>query len=114
MAVQAVASTPAREAHGLRAEPDWRKVVRLLHTSRALDEIEETRLVPERKGLYQFSARGHELPQIRLGPQLTDAPAGVRRFYPGMTRAANPPMPGASPWLSAAMHRPRPTASGRP
>ena len=81
MAVQAVASTPAREAHGLRAEPDWRKVARLLHTSRALDEIEETRLVPERKVLYQFSARGHELPQILLGLQLTDAHDGVAVYY---------------------------------
>ena len=81
MAVQAVASTPAREAHGLRAEPDWRKVVRLLHTSRALDEIEETRLVPERKVLYQFSARGHELPQILLGLQLTDTHDGVAVYY---------------------------------
>jgi 2-oxoisovalerate dehydrogenase E1 component len=81
MAVQAVAPTPAREAHGLRAEPDWRKVARLLHTSRALDEIEETRLVPERKVLYQFSARGHELPQILLGLQLTDAHDGVAVYY---------------------------------
>jgi 2-oxoisovalerate dehydrogenase E1 component len=81
MAVQAVAPTPAREAHGLRAEPDWRKVATLLHTSRALDEIEETRLVPERKVLYQFSARGHELPQILLGLQLTDAHDGVAVYY---------------------------------
>jgi 2-oxoisovalerate dehydrogenase E1 component len=81
MAVQALAPTPAREAHGLRAEPDWRKVARLLHTSRALDEIEETRLVPERKVLYQFSARGHELPQILLGLQLTDAHDGVALYY---------------------------------
>jgi 2-oxoisovalerate dehydrogenase E1 component len=81
MAVQAVAPTPAREAHGLRAEPDWRKVARLLHTSRALDEIEETRLVPERKVLYQFSARGHELPQILLGLQLTDTHDGVAVYY---------------------------------
>ncbi len=81
MAVQAVAPQPAREAHGLRAEPDWRKVARLLHTSRALDDIEETRLVPERKVLYQFSARGHELPQILLGLQLTDAHDGVAVYY---------------------------------
>src|SRR3984885_8028533 len=81
MAVQALAPTPAREAHGLRAEPDWRKVARLLHTSRALDEIEEIRLVPERKVLYQFSARGHELPQILLGLQLTDAHDGVAVYY---------------------------------
>ena len=71
MAVQAVAPTPTREAQGVRAEPDWRKVARLLHTSRALDDLEETRLVPERKVLYQFSARGHELTQVLLGLQLT-------------------------------------------
>jgi len=29
--------------------------VSLVHASRALDDIEETRLVPERKVLYQFS-----------------------------------------------------------
>src|SRR5580700_11150226 len=81
MAVQAVAPTPTREAQAFRAEPDWRKVARLLHTSRALDEIEETRLVPERKVLYQFSARGHELPQILLGLQLTDAHDGVAVYY---------------------------------
>jgi 2-oxoisovalerate dehydrogenase E1 component len=81
MAVQAVAPTPTREAQGFRAEPDWRKVARLLHTSRALDEIEETRLVPERKVLYQFSARGHELPQILLGLQFTDAHDGVAVYY---------------------------------
>ena len=39
---------------------DWRRVVSLLQRSRALDDIEETRLVPERKVLYQFSARGHD------------------------------------------------------
>ena len=81
MAVQAVAPTPSREAQGLRAEPDWRKVARLMHTSRALDEIEETRLVPERKVLYQFSARGHELPQILLGLHLSDAHDGVAVYY---------------------------------
>src|SRR5580658_10495557 len=81
MAVQALAPTPAREAHGLRAEPDWRKVARLLHASRALDEIEETRLVPERKVLYQFSARGHDFAQILLGLQLSDAHAAVTVYY---------------------------------
>ena len=52
------------------AQPDWRRVASLLHASRALDDIEETRLVPERKVLYQFSARGHDLAQILLGLQL--------------------------------------------
>jgi 2-oxoisovalerate dehydrogenase E1 component len=61
--------------------PDWKRVVSLLHASRALDDIEETRLVPERKVLYQFSARGHDFAQILLGLQLTDAHDGVTVYY---------------------------------
>ncbi|MFN8594919.1 MAG: hypothetical protein U0559_01860 [Anaerolineae bacterium] len=33
-------------------------------TSRALDHLEETELVPSGKVTYQFSARGHELAQV--------------------------------------------------
>jgi 2-oxoisovalerate dehydrogenase E1 component len=62
-------------------QPDWRRVARLLHASRALDDIEETRLVPERKVLYQFSARGHDFAQILLGLQLTDPHDGVGVYY---------------------------------
>ncbi len=61
--------------------PDWRRIVQLLHASRALDEIEETRLVPERKVLYQFSARGHDFAQLLLGLQLTDAHDAVTVYY---------------------------------
>jgi 2-oxoisovalerate dehydrogenase E1 component len=60
---------------------DWRRVVSLLHASRALDAIEETRLVPERKVLYQFSARGHDFAQILLGLQLRGAHDGVSVYY---------------------------------
>jgi 2-oxoisovalerate dehydrogenase E1 component len=60
---------------------DWRRVVSLLHASRALDDIEETRLVPERKVLYQFSARGHDFAQILLGLQLRDAHDAVSVYY---------------------------------
>src|SRR6516164_9342605 len=60
---------------------DWRRVASLLHSSRALDDIEETRLVPERKVLYQFSARGHDFAQILLGLQLRDAHDGVSVYY---------------------------------
>jgi 2-oxoisovalerate dehydrogenase E1 component len=63
------------------AQPDWKRVASLLHASRALDEIEETRLVPERKVLYQFSARGHDFAQILLGLQLTDAHDAVTVYY---------------------------------
>ena len=54
---------------------DWSAVARLVSTSRALDELEETRLVPEKKILYQFSARGHDMAQVLLGLQLRDGDA---------------------------------------
>jgi 2-oxoisovalerate dehydrogenase E1 component len=62
-------------------QPDWRRVAHLVLLSRALDDIEETRLVPERKVLYQFSARGHELAQVLLALHLTDAHDGVAVYY---------------------------------
>ena len=34
---------------------DWKRIAYLLQLSRALDAMEETRLVPEKKVLYQFS-----------------------------------------------------------
>ena len=57
------------------AATDWAEVARLVATSRALDELEETRLVPEKKVLYQFSARGHDMAQVILGLQLKDGDA---------------------------------------
>ena len=53
----------------------------LLHVSRALDELEEKTLVPERKMFYQFSARGHDLAQILLGTQLTDKHDAICGYY---------------------------------
>jgi 2-oxoisovalerate dehydrogenase E1 component len=60
---------------------DWRRIARLVLTSRALDDVEETRLVPEKKVLYQFSARGHEMAQIILGSLLTHPHDGVGAYY---------------------------------
>ena len=57
------------------AEVDWQTVARLVLTSRAMDRIEEERLVPEKKVLYQFSARGHDMAQVLLGLQLKDGDA---------------------------------------
>ncbi|HET9337102.1 MAG TPA: transketolase C-terminal domain-containing protein [Sphingomicrobium sp.] len=54
---------------------DWAEVARLVLTSRAMDELEETRLVPEKKVLYQFSARGHDMAQVILGLHLKDGDA---------------------------------------
>jgi 2-oxoisovalerate dehydrogenase E1 component len=64
---------------------DWKRVASLVLLSRALDALEETRLVPEKKVFYQFSARGHDLAQILLGAQLThrhDAICGYYRSRP--------------------------------
>lgn len=51
---------------------DWREVARLVLTSREMDRIEEEELVPAKKVLYQFSARGHDLAQVILGLHLKD------------------------------------------
>src|SRR3974377_1654184 len=77
----AAMSDSSPESTAQDPQTDWRRVASLLHASRALDDIEETRLVPERKVLYQFSARGHELSQILLAQQLTDAHDGVSVYY---------------------------------
>ncbi len=64
---------------------DWRRVARTFLVSRALDELEETTLLPQKKILYQFSARGHELGQILLGMKLDqkhDAASGYYRSRP--------------------------------
>ena len=37
---------------------DWKEIARLMLLSRALDDKEENELVPDKKVLYQFSARG--------------------------------------------------------
>jgi 2-oxoisovalerate dehydrogenase E1 component len=69
------------------AEPqlDWRRIAYLVRCSRALDELELTQLVPQKKVLYQFSAGGHDLAQPILGSLLThphDAASGYYRSRP--------------------------------
>jgi 2-oxoisovalerate dehydrogenase E1 component len=59
----------------------WRTVLRHMAASRALDDLEESTLLPQRKVLYQFSARGHELTQVLLGHQLVGARDGVGAYY---------------------------------
>lgn len=66
---------------------DWEKVAKLMLISRAMDDKEENELVPDKKVLYQFSARGHELGQILLGSFLTykhDAASAYYRSRPLM------------------------------
>ena len=60
---------------------DWAKVAYLTLVSRAMDQIEESKLLPERKVLYQFSARGHDVPQVVLGSMLTGNRDAVSAYY---------------------------------
>jgi 2-oxoisovalerate dehydrogenase E1 component len=60
---------------------DWRTVVHRVAVSRALDDLEESTLLPQRKVLYQFSARGHEVTQVLMGLALTGAKDAVGGYY---------------------------------
>ncbi|WP_462384092.1 alpha-ketoacid dehydrogenase subunit alpha/beta [Pseudomonas sp. Marseille-QA0892] len=71
-------TVPANDA---LAAYDWRRVAYLMLVSRTLDELEEKTLVPEKKVLYQFSARGHDLSQILLGSRLTDRHDAACGYY---------------------------------
>ena len=65
----------------LQNSRDWRRVAYLTLVSRALDELEEKTLVPERKIFYQFSARGHDMAQILLGLRLTHRDDAICGYY---------------------------------
>ncbi|MEA3057511.1 MAG: 2-oxoisovalerate dehydrogenase component, partial [Sphingomonadales bacterium] len=69
-----------RDPGRVSAEVDWREAARLVLTSREMDRIEEEELVPAKKVLYQFSARGHDLAQVLLGLKLKDGD-GVFGYY---------------------------------
>ena len=60
---------------------DWERVVHTILVSRSLDELEETELLPARKVLYQFTARGHDVTQVLLGQMLTGARDGIGVYY---------------------------------
>jgi 2-oxoisovalerate dehydrogenase E1 component len=79
------AVTIASNGAGADTQVDWVRVARTFLISRALDDFEEAKLLPEKQILYQFSARGHELGQILLGMLLTekhDAASGYYRSRP--------------------------------
>jgi 2-oxoisovalerate dehydrogenase E1 component len=60
---------------------DWKRVAYLTLASRRIDDIEETRLVPEKKVAYQFSARGHDMAQVILGQFLTHPHDAAGAYY---------------------------------
>ena len=76
-----VSEARAPGASGVGHPIDWKRVLYLTLASRGLDDIEETRLVPERKVAYQFSARGHEMAQIILGSLLDHPHDAVGAYY---------------------------------
>src|SRR4029453_10580524 len=61
-----------RDPGRVSADVDWREVARVVLTSREMDRVEEQELVPQKKVLYQFSARGHDMAQVLLGLQLKE------------------------------------------
>lgn len=72
-------------APALSAAPDssfdWRRVASLVLASRAMDRTEESVLIPAKKVLYQFSARGHDVPQVILGSLLDHPHDAVSAYY---------------------------------
>jgi 2-oxoisovalerate dehydrogenase E1 component len=69
--------TPEQQDHSF----DWQHIAKTLLASRALDDLEEFDLVKQKKVLYQFSARGHDLAQIMLGQLLNRKKDAVSGYY---------------------------------
>jgi len=76
-----LAPTQQSETAPVNPRFDWKRIAYLLLASRRLDDIEETRLLPEKKVVYQFSARGHDLAQIILGTLLDDEHDAAGAYY---------------------------------
>lgn len=62
-------------------QPHWPEIARLVLTSRAIDQLEETELYPQKRIAYQFSAAGHELAQVILGSLLTHPKDAASAYY---------------------------------
>ena len=73
--------SPEKKKQSVDPDFDWKKVVRTIQYSRAIDSKEENELVPEKKVLYQFTARGHELGQVLLGSLLSHSKDGASAYY---------------------------------
>lgn len=86
MASPSLAKTAARRA---RPKPDfdWRRIAYHTLVSRALDDLEEEtnrnrgKVPKEHLVLYQFSARGHDVPQTILGSLLTHQHDAASAYY---------------------------------
>lgn len=86
MASPTLTKTAARRSRP-ESELDWRRIVYHSLVSRALDDLEEatnrnrTKVPKEHLVLYQFSARGHDVPQTILGSLLQHEHDGVSAYY---------------------------------
>lgn len=60
---------------------NWLNVARTVLTSRAIDTIEETELVPQGLVTYQFSARGHDMIQAILSELINHPHDGATVYY---------------------------------
>lgn len=81
MAIRVVRKEEAHTPTNQARHPDWQRIVKLILCSRGLDHTEETRLVPEKKVLYQFTARGHDVAQVILGSLLTHQHDAASAYY---------------------------------
>src|SRR5258705_6169657 len=88
MASRSLTKTPPRRPQARpESELDWRRIAYHTLVSRALDDLEEetnrnrTKVPKEHLVLYQFSARGHDVPQAILGELLTHPRDGVSAYY---------------------------------
>src|SRR3990170_4649815 len=77
-----IASDTSRsDSRAVNPRFDWKRIAYLLLASRGLDDTEEFRLLPEKKVVYQFSARGHDLAQIILGTLLDGKNDAAGAYY---------------------------------
>lgn len=76
-----VSKSKSRTKPNTTPKTDWKKIARTVLTSRAIDHLEESELVPNKKVLYQFSARGHDVAQAILGQLLTHPHDGASAYY---------------------------------
>lgn len=85
VAASADTSLPKSNGNSTRPTPattiDWKKAARLMMVSRALDRVEEERLVPAGLVTYQFTSRGHDLAQILLGLHMTNPHDAAALYY---------------------------------
>lgn len=73
--------TERHDSQDTEGEFSWEKIAYTTLVSRTMDDIEEKELLPARKVLYQFSARGHDMAQIILGSKLTHAHDALSGYY---------------------------------